>query len=309
VLALAGLPVWASLVLVAAIGCFTPVYNGTAGRLTADTLDGDAYVVGRGLFQLAASAAQVTGLAVGGLAIATVGAEHALLITAGCHLVAALGTRLGLPNLPAPGHDGEQSLLGRSWRVNRALFSDRTVLRLLLVMWLPPAFVTGADSLLVPFAAVRGFPAGSAGLLLACVPAGMFLGNFVVARLLSPATRERAVPLLVALLGLPLVGFAFDLGMVALGALLVVTGFGFGFGMGVQRRFRDAVPEEVRGQAFSLLSTGLMTLQGVGPAVFGLAAEVIPVGVVMAAGGVATVLTAGWIALGEPERTTTTVKR
>jgi hypothetical protein len=89
----------------------------------------------------------------------------------------------------------------------------------------------------------------------------------------------------------------------------VVTGFGFGFGMGVQRRFRDAVPEEVRGQAFSLLSTGLMTLQGVGPAVFGLAAEVIPVGVVMAAGGVATVLTAGWIALGEPERTTTTVKR
>ena len=92
--------------------------------------------------------------------------------------------------------------------------------------------------------------------------------------------------------------FAGAAGDMILGALLVVTGFGFGYSMGVQRRFRDAVPEDVRGQAFGLLSTGLMTLQGVGPAVFGLVAEVVPVGVAMAAGGVATILTAGWIALG-----------
>ena len=302
VLALAGLPVWACLVLVASIGCLQPVFNGTAGRLTADTLTGDAYVLGRGLFQLAASAAQLIGLAAGGLAVAAVGAQHALLITVACHVVAALGTRLAMPDLPAPGHGADpgagRSLLGRSRRVNAQLLADRTVLRLLFVMWLPPAFVTGAESLLVPFAAVRGFPDGAAGLLLACVPVGMILGNLVMARLLSPATRERVVPALVALLGLPLLGFALDLGTVALGALLVVTGFGFGYSMGVQRRFRDAVPEDVRGQAFGLLSTGLMTLQGVGPAVFGLVAEVVPVGVAMAAGGVATMLTAGWIALG-----------
>ncbi|HEV7649304.1 MAG TPA: MFS transporter [Actinophytocola sp.] len=300
VLALAGLPVWACLVLVASIGCLAPVFNGTAGRLTADTLTGDAYVLGRSLFQLTASAAQLVGLAAGGLAVAAVGAQHALLITAACHLVAAAGTRLGMPDLAAPGHDGEgdRSLLGRSRRVNAQLLADRTVLRLLLVMWLPPAFVTGAESLLVPFAAGRGFPAAAAGLLLACVPVGMILGNLVMARLLSPATRERVVPALVALLGLPLLGFALDLGVVALGALLVVTGFGFGYGIGVQRQFRDAVPVRVRGQAFGLLSTGLMTLQGVGPTVFGLGAEVVPVGAAMAAGGVATVLTAGWIALG-----------
>jgi len=298
VLALAGLPVWACLVLVASIGCLQPVFNGTAGRLTADTLTGDAFVVGRSLFQLAASTAQLAGLAAGGLAVAAVGAQHALLITAVCHLVAALGTRLGMPDLPAPGRDGSRSLLGRSRRVNAQLLRDRTVLRLLFTMWLPPAFVTGAESLLVPYAAVRGFPDGAAGLLLACVPVGMILGNLVVARLLSPATRERAVPVLVALLGLSLLGFAPDLGMVALGALLVVTGFGFGYGIGVQRAFRDAVPAGVRGQAFGLASTGLMTLQGVGPAVFGLLAEVMPVGVAMAAGGVATILTACWIALG-----------
>lgn len=296
-LALAGLPVWACLVLVAGIGCLSPVFNGTAGRLTADVLTGDAYVVGRGLLQLAYSAAQLIGLAAGGLAVAAVGAQQALLLTAGCHLVAALGTRLLLPDLPAPERTGDHSLLRQSWRVNGELLGDRTVLRLLLVMWLPSAFVTGAESLLVPFSALRGFPEGTAGLLLACVPVGMILGNLVVARLLAPATRERAVPVLVVLLGLPLLGFGLDLGVVALGALLAVTGFGFGYGMGVQRPFRDAVPYAIRGQAFGLLSTGLMTLQGVGPALFGLAAEVVPVGSAMAFGGVATVLTACWIAI------------
>ncbi len=298
VLALAGLPVWASLLLVAAIGCLAPVFNGTAARLTADSLTGDAFVLGRSLFQLAVSAAQLVGLAAGGLAVAAVGAQHALLITAGCHLVAALGTRLGLPDLPAPGRDGAQSLFGRSRRVTRELLADPAVRRLLLVMWLPPAFVTGAESLLVPYTALRGFPAGAPGLLLACVPVGMIAGNFVTARVLAPATRERVVPLLVAVLGLPLLGFAFDLGVVTLGALLAVTGFGFGYGMGIQRPFRDAVSVDVRGQAFGLMSTGLMTLQGVGPALFGLAAGVVPVGLAMACGGVATLVTAGWIALG-----------
>jgi predicted MFS family arabinose efflux permease len=298
VLALAGLPVWASLVLVAAIGCLAPVFNGTAGKLTADSLSGDAFVLGRSLFQLAVSSAQLVGLAAGGLAVAAVGAQHALLITAGCHLVAAIGSRLGLPDLPAPGRDGDRSLLRRSRRINGELLRDPVVRRLMLIMWLPPAFITGAESLLVPYTAIRGLPAGSPGLLLACVPVGMIAGNFVTARVLSPATRERAVPLLVAVLGAPLLGFAFDLGVVVLGALLVVVGFGFGFGMGIQRPFRDAVSPAVRGQAFGLMSTGLMTLQGVGPTVFGLAAEVVPVGTAMACGGVATLLTAAWIAFG-----------
>jgi MFS family permease len=301
VLAVAGLPVWACLVLVGGIGCLGPVFNGTVGRLTADTLTGDAFVLGRGLVNMAASAAQLVGLAAGGLAIAVVGTEQALLITAGCHLVAALGTQLLLTDLPAPGRVGDRSLLGRSWQVNRQLLADRTVRRLLLAMWLPPAFVTGAESLLVPFAALRGFPDGSAGLLLACVPVGMMIGDLVVARLLAPATRERVVPFLVAMLGVPLLGFAFDLGPVVLGALLLVSGCGFGYMLGVQRPFRDAIPTLVRGQAFGLVSTGLMTLQGVGPTVFGLTAEVVPVGVVMATGGVATVLTAIWIAVSESE--------
>ncbi|OLF07968.1 MFS transporter [Actinophytocola xanthii] len=294
-LALAGPPVWTSLLIVAGIGCLAPAFNGTAGRLTAESLTGDAFVLGRSLFQLASSAAQLLGLALGGVAAATLGPEGALLAAAAVHLGSALAARTLLPNLPAPDRDGGRALLRRSWQGNRELLGDPVVRRLLLVMWLPPAFITGAESLLVPYALLHGFPDAAPGLLLACVPVGMFAGNLVVARLLSPPTRERTVPVLVALLGAPLLPFAFDIGIVLAGVLLVLTGVGFAYGLGLQRRFREAVPAETTGQGFGLMSTGLMTLQGVGPAAFGLLTEVVPVGVSMALGGLAAVLASIWI--------------
>lgn len=292
----AGLPVWASLLLVAGIGCLAPVFNGTSGRLTAEALSGDAFVVGRSLFQLASSAAQVIGLAGGGVAVATLGPHTALLVTAGGHAVAAVWAWLALPNLPAPGR-GEGSLVARSWHGMTALLADRRVRRLLLANWLPPAFAIGGESLLIPYATLRDFPAGSAGLILACIPVGMFVGNLVVARVLRPRSRERAIAPLVVVLGAPLIWFAFGTGPVLTAVLMGILGVGFAYGLGLQAPFRDAVPAGSQGQAFGLLSTGLMTLQGLGPFVFGGLTEVVPVGVAMSIAGVATVLVAGWVAV------------
>lgn len=296
-LAVGGLPVWACLLLVACIGCLAPVFNGTSGRLTAESLSGDAFVVGRSLFQLVASAAQIIGMAGGGLAIALVGPHNALLVTAAFHTVAAVWARLALPDLPAPGRQEGRSLVGQSWHGARELFADRTVRRLLLANWLPPAFVVGGESLLIPYAGVRDFPEGAAGVVLACVPVGMFLGNLVVTRALSPSARERAVPVLVTVLALPMICFAFDLHAVTAGALMVVVGFGFAYGIGLQGRFNDALPGDSRGQGFGLQSTGLMTLQGVGPLLFGGLTEVVPVGVAMALAGVATLAVAAWVTM------------
>jgi hypothetical protein len=298
-LALGGMPVWACLVLVAGIACLAPVFNGTAGRLTAEALTGDVFVLGRSLIQLASSAAQLLGLAAGGLVVAAAGPERALLITAAAHLISAVGAGLLLPNLPAPGHTGGTTLLRQSWRGNRALLGDPVVRRLLLALWLPPAFITGAESLLVPYALLNGFPDSAPGLLLGCVTVGMFVGNLVVARLMAPATRERLVPALVALGGLPMLPFALDVGAVTAGALLAVTGFGFAYGLGLQQRFVQAFPVDRGGQAFGLMSTGLMTLQGVGPTVFGLLTEAVPVGATMAIGGLSAVFVAIWIGRSE----------
>jgi predicted MFS family arabinose efflux permease len=283
------------------------VFNGTAGRLTADVLTGDAFVVGRGLFQLANSAAQIIGLAGGGLAVAAIGPHAALVVTAVCHALAAVWARVALPLLPAPGRTGDRSLVRQSFHGARELLADRTIRRLMIANWLPAGFVVGAESLLIPYATLRHFPDGAAGVILGCIPVGMFAGNLVVARAFSPLARQRAVAPLVVVLGLPLLGFAFDLDPVVAGVLMVVLGCGFAFGLGLQGPFRDALPDDARGQAFGLLSTGLMTLQGVGPLLFGVLTEVMPVGSAMALAGVATLGVAGWLAVASRGRAKTPV--
>ncbi|MEV4281764.1 MFS transporter [Actinoplanes xinjiangensis] len=100
VLALADLPVGVALTLVAAIACFTPVFSGAAAKLIAERLTGDAYVLGRAVSSMSSSFAQLLGLAGGGVAVAALGARHALLLAAAFFLSAAATVRLFLPTDP-----------------------------------------------------------------------------------------------------------------------------------------------------------------------------------------------------------------
>jgi len=144
----------------------------------------------------------------------------------------------------------------------------------------------------VPYAVQHHFAAGSPGLMLACVPVGMIAGDFAAGRLLRPATRERLVIPLMVVAGLPLLAFAAGPALPAAAGLLIVTGIGPAYLLGIQRRFLDAVPAAVLGQAFSLLSTSLMTFQGIGPVLFGAVTLVTSPGQAMALAGLATIVTA-----------------
>jgi hypothetical protein len=209
--------------------------------------------------------------------------------------VAAAAIRARLADLPAtarPAGQPPESVLRQSWAVNRRLITDPAVRILLLATWLPPALLTGAESLIVPYAAQHHFGAGAPGLLLACVPAGMIAGDFAAGRLLRPAIRERLTIPLMMLPGITLLAFAAGPALPAAAGLLAVTGLSPAYILGIQRRFLDAVPPAVLGQAFGLLSTGLMTFQGAGPALFGAATQLIPPGQAMALAGAATVITA-----------------
>lgn len=293
------LPVTAVLVLVATVAALTPVSTGAANRLVADTLTGDAYVLGRSLLNVCASLAQLLGLAVGGAAVAFLGPGNALLVSSAVYLAAAVAVRVRLPDLsvregsaePKP-RRGRGSVLRDSWSGGMGLLGDRRVRALLLAQWLPPFCVAGAEGLVVPFAEGRRMPDGAAGVLLACLPVGMLAGDLAVGRLLRPAVRERLAGPLVVVLGLPLTGFALDPPLVVCAMLLLVTGVGFAYALGLQRAFVEAVPEACRGQAFGLLTAGLMSVQGIGPVVFGTVAELTGVGAAIALAGLATVCAA-----------------
>jgi predicted MFS family arabinose efflux permease len=124
------------------------------------------------------------------------------------------------------------------------------------------------------------------------MPSGMLIGDAVMSRLVRPEVRERTVPLLIALLGAPLPVLVARPPLPVALVLLAAAGFGLAYLVGLQRPFLDAVPPDARGQAFTLLSTGMMTLQGIGPLVMGLGAEALGPALAIALAGAAIVLIA-----------------
>ncbi|MFH9755283.1 MFS transporter [Streptomyces griseus] len=315
-LAVVRMPVVASLGVVALVSLATPVFHGASSRLVAQSLKGDAYVLGRSLSNIASAGAQVFGLALGGAAVAALGPRRALAVSAVLYFGCALAVRLRLPRLRAgetggtPGSTGcdggadsgaDGGAVRASLRGAGLLLRDRTVRRLMLAQWLPVAFVAGAEGLIVAYAGERRFAPGRYAVLMGCLPVGMLVGDLLVGRFLRPRNRERLVVPLVALAGLPLLGFAAEPGVGVSSCLLLLSGLGYAYGLGLQRPFLDALPEDGQGQAFGLIGSGSMTLQGVGPVCLGaVAAAGTGTGGAIALAGGAVVLTAGWIRTWHP---------
>ncbi|MFI0875482.1 MFS transporter [Streptomyces parvus] len=307
-LAVVRMPVAASLGVVALASLATPVFHGASSRLVAQSLEGDAYVLGRSLSNIASAGAQLFGLALGGAAVAALGPRRALAVSAVLYLGCALAIRIRLPRLQPGESGGTPGSAGGDGGAVRAslqgaglLLRGRTVRRLMLAQWLPVALVAGAEGLIVAYAGERRFAPGWYAVLMGCLPVGMLVGDLLVGRFLRPRTRERLVVPLVALAGLPLIGFAAEPGVGVSSCLLLISGLGYAYGLGLQRPFLDALPHDGQGQAFGLLGSGSMTLQGVGPVCLGTAAAAgTGTGGAIALAGGAVVLTAGWILTWHP---------
>lgn len=310
-LGFAGLPVWAMLLLVVVTGALSPVFGAARTATLPELLPGDAFVLGRSVLTVTAAAAQIGGLAAGGVVLTVAGPGGALLITAALSAASALVLRLGLPDRPARAalaRDGNSpeaqaprdqasareavragNPVRATLRVNRLLLADRRVRGLLLAVWVPVIFVSGAEAVVVPYLSERGAPS-QAGLVLAAFAVGMAIGDFTVGRFAAPALRERLSFPLALVIGVPMLGFAARPGLAWCLVLAVLTGTCLAYNLGLQRRFVDAVPEAVRGQAFGLLTSGQMTTQGLGAALGGLLAEMVPVHLAIALTGVGGVL-------------------
>ncbi|MGW0810557.1 MFS transporter [Nonomuraea sp. NPDC002799] len=286
-LAYAGLPVWAMLALVLVTGLFSPVFFAARAAMLPDVLPGDLFVLGRSLLNVASASAQIVGLAAGGAFLAFAGPSGALAVTAALSVVAAVVLRAGLPHRPARGTAGGGAVR-ETLRVNRRLLADGQVRGLLLAAWLPCVCVAGAEAMVVPYLGGQG----QAGMVLAAAAAGMAAGEFAVGRFAAPALRERLSLPLAVLLGVPWLGFALAPGIGWAAVLAAVATAGLAYQLGLQRRFVDSVPEEVRGQAFGLQSSGLMTGQAAGAALVGGLGEVIAPGHAIAVAGGAGVLVA-----------------
>jgi len=116
----------------------------------------------------------------------------------------------------------------------------------------------------------------------------MLTGDLVIGRFVRPDRREALTPWLAALLGVPLLGFVLTPAPAVAAMLLATAAFGFAYHLGLARRFLLAVPENFRGQAFGLATTGTMTLQGLAVTAAGALGELTAPGIVVAVAGLAS---------------------
>jgi MFS family permease len=261
------------LVLRCALAVVSPVFQGTRMATLADILgDGDLFVLGRSLLRVVAQSALLVGYGLGGLLLTAVSPRHALLITVGTFLTSAallrFGTRHRPPRTGEPG-----ALVGDALRGARQVLADPRVRVLLLLFWVPPMFSVAPEALAAPYAAALGAGSAGLGLLMCALPVGTIAGELYAGSRLRPATRERiALPLVCCTL-LPYLGYALRPGLTVSLLLLLLSGAGSAYTLGLDQWFVRAVPEELRGRAMTLLTAGLMTIQGAGMALAGVAAE------------------------------------
>ncbi|MBM7441393.1 MFS family permease [Streptomyces sp. HB132] len=294
VMVLPATPVAMLLALRCVVAAVAPVFTGTRTAALTDILgEGDLYVLGRSLLRLVSQSALFVGFGAGGVLLTVLSPRGAITFTVVTFLCSAALLRLGTHDRPArtAGEPGGP-LLKESLAGARALLGDRRIRGLLLLFWVPAFFVVAPEALAAPYVDAIGAGPAALGLLMCAMAVGHIGAELYVGTALAPGARSRIVLPVAAVGLLPLMLYAFRPGTALTAAALVLAGAGAAYVIGLDQWFVDAVPEYLRGRAMTVLTAGLMTAQGLGMALAGLAAEFFPVHrVVASSGAVGTVCT------------------
>jgi predicted MFS family arabinose efflux permease len=274
------LPVLAGLLFVVIL--IESPFLAARASLLVDVLPDDRYVLASAMNQLTVQGSQVLGFAAGGALVLLLEPSGALLLDAASFLLAAALVRFRVRARPAAGAAPE---LGGSWQRMRTgarvVFGDPRLRGLVLLAWLATFWVV-PEALAAPYG--QGRPT-AVGLLLAAQPAGSVLGLLWLSRLVRPTTRLELMGPLAVLSCVPLLFFAATPPLPLAVALLVVSGIGTTYNLPANAAFMQALPAGHRGQAFGLVSAGLVAGQGIGITTAGAIAETVSPGLVIAVAG------------------------
>ncbi|HEV8165635.1 MAG TPA: MFS transporter, partial [Actinomycetota bacterium] len=281
-MAVPGMPLIALAALLFVVILAESPFLSARASLLVDVLPDDRYVLASAMNQLTIQAAQVVGFAAGGALIRLIGPRDALLVNALSFLVSAALVRFGVRV-----HGAIASVqLGNSWERMKTgakvVFGDPRLRGLVLLGWLATFWVV-PEGLAAPYA--EG-DATAIGLLLASQPIGSVVGGVVLSRLVRPATRLEVMGWLAVMSCLPLVFFFSTPPLPLAVGLLVISGIGTSYNLPANAAFMQALPAERRGQAFGLVSAGLVAGQGISIALAGACAELTSPGVVIGVAGV-----------------------
>ncbi|MEV4080649.1 MFS transporter [Nonomuraea fuscirosea] len=301
VMAVPGVPFWALCALVFLVVLLSAPFSAARAALLPEVLEGDAYVMGSALQNMTNQAVQMLGFAAGGALIATMGPYRALALDAATFLGSALILVSGVRRRPAAQPDGAKPSM---WTMTkggaRLVFGSRKLRTLVLFAWLCGFYIL-PEGLAAPYAAALHTGALPVpvitGLLMAAMPAGTVVGAFLFSRFVSPSRRLRLMGWMAMLSCAPLIVTAIRPPLAVVLAAWVLSGIGGAYQLAANASFVQSVPPERRAQAFGLVQSGLMTVQGIGILVGGFAAERLGPEPVVALAGIAGVISAAVLAM------------
>jgi hypothetical protein len=298
-LSLASAALWIMVALLFLVTLLDSPFKSARSALVADILTGEKYVLGTAVTQITFQVGMVSGFALGGVVVASLGVRAALLTDAATFAVSALLLGFGVRRRPAAidaagAAISHRSQFGEMLTGARLVFGDATLRRLMLFGWLV-AFYMVPMGLAAPYAArFHWLPlAVGTGLVFAAIPFGTVVGALLFSRWVAPARRQRWMgPLAVSSCGL-LVFCVAQPGLVLSLTIFALSGTCAAYQIAANAAFVAAIPAERRGQAFGLANGGMQVSQGLWFIAAGAAAEAVSPPVVIAiSGGLGAVMAA-----------------
>lgn len=301
-MAIPQVPIWLLCVLLVLAVLTEAPFMAAESSLIPVILDGEHYVVGTGLRTITNQVAQLAGFAGGGLVIALIGARAGLALDAATFAVSAVLIMFAVKARPAAAtaeHDSaEAGVLGGLFSGLRLIFTDPRLRILLGLSWLAGLYVV-PEGVAVPFAHDLDRGPVAVGLLMAATPAGTALGTYLWVRFVPTAIRSRWMGPMAAAVGVPFALCAGHPNLILSLVLWTLAGLFFGYQVQVITDFVRTVPDQQRGQAIGIGSSGLLAVQGFGILLGGAVAGIWGVNAAVASAGLlgtvlAIALSWGW---------------
>lgn len=224
-------------------------------------LNDDQYPVGVALSLAAYEASLLIGSIGGGLLVAALSVQGCLLFNVATFVASAVVVAVMVDqHAPVLEDDDLQSGLRESLRF-LLVPGPR---QMLLLAFLVAGVATGAEGLAVSVAYQMDGGALLTGLLAAAIPAGALLAGLLMPRLLTRSKQRRlALPLAGATVAALLL-CGLQVSVPVLVALWVLIGAGSAVLIIANPVVMSAVPDDHRGRAYGICSSGLMAAQGLG---------------------------------------------
>jgi MFS family permease len=289
-----GMSLDALIVLLYAVTTIQPVFDGAKVAIVRDIVPGERYVLAVAVVQSTQRLMIVAGAAAGGLIVALVGARSALGIDAATFVISGLIVQVALRARAAADQSGEKpNPLVNLVKGTKLVFGDKALRTLMLLGWLA-AFYELPSAIAAPYASKLGGGPVAAGLLIASTQIGSVAAMPYFTKRIGPLTRLRWMGPMAVCTCVVLVLTVLRPSLAVSMVIFAVANAFAVYQIAANTAFAERVPNERRGQAFSLANAGLVVGQGAGFAIAGAVAEVVPPSTVVAlAGGLGAVVACG----------------